>query len=169
MAATWALSWAVASLLLGPHQGLRSDVLGTAWSLVRVGAIKGALSGAVFALLLAWLERRQRIATLSAPRLALWGGVAGVLWTLALMGASLVVNPGWRPGPNTRVTLLNQGMFATLSALASLWLARRGDRRALNAPSAHEVTSGPRAAGALPGESVRSAPRADGRLRDAVT
>jgi len=114
--------------------------------LARVGAAKGALSGALFALLLGWRERRRVAEELSAARVVRWGVLAGALW----MATPLVVartRPTWRDlRPALAAVTLTQGLLAALLAAVTLWLVRRDAAREARAPQ--EPRPAPRALGA---------------------
>jgi hypothetical protein len=82
-------------------------------------AVAGAIAGAAFSLLLAGTERRRTVDSLSVPRAAVWGALAGVAMTLGIV----VIG---RP-PLVAVGVLGS-LFATLgavSAATTVSLARR--------------------------------------------
>lgn len=79
LALIWALVWLPTGVVLGWALGWTGHSLtlrAPMWYLA-VWTLLGASSGAIFALLLATLERRRTLDQLSARRLATWGAVAG--------------------------------------------------------------------------------------------
>ncbi len=101
LALIWGAVWlpvgAVVDLLHRWMNGLRLAPL-FLWDL-GVWTIFGGLSGAIFAVLLALLERRQSFHQLSAQRGALWGAAAGaalpicLALILAAIGGRLAASP----------------------------------------------------------------------------
>lgn len=82
----WAMAWlpfALVVMLLNdlsePYDRLPATALMMEW------IVWGGFSGAVFALLLMWAERRRTLAQLSAWRVALWGACGAALGPAALM------------------------------------------------------------------------------------
>ena len=82
-------------------------------------AVAGAVAGAAFSLLLAGTERRRTVDSLSVPRAAVWGALAGVAMTLGFVVLG-------RP-PLAAIGVLGS-LFASLgavSAATTVSLARR--------------------------------------------
>jgi hypothetical protein len=84
----------------------------------------GILSGAVFAALLATLERDQTLERLSARRVAVWGALGGatvpVLSTLVVLAVTNLHLSADAPP-----VFIAMAALGTACALATLWLARR--------------------------------------------
>ena len=120
----WAAIWFLIGALLGwPLQWFTDSdrattVLGT-WTAV------GAISGFVFAQLLAWLERGQSIERLRPGRFGLWGTLAGAGVPLALSLALVLADP------TSYLTVASAGMFGLMgatgagSAFATIRVAQR--------------------------------------------
>ena len=93
----------------------------------------GILGGIAFSAVLGIAGRRSRLDELTLPRVALWGGVGGLL--VAMIPAAMVLLGFATPNaPLWRITLGIAGPFAlggAAAASASLALARRADDRAL--------------------------------------
>jgi hypothetical protein len=114
---TWAVGWAA---LLGGFFAL----IGFPWHIVRIlafnGAFGGFFAGSVFAVVLSITERNRSLEDLSLSRVALWGGVGGVL---AYSLAGLVLGFG----PVVWADLLASAVLASGSASGSVALARRAE------------------------------------------
>ena len=84
----------------------------------------GILSGAVFAALLATLERDQTLERVSARRVAVWGALGGatvpVLSTLVVLAVTNLHLSAEAPP-----VFLAMAALGGACALATLWLARR--------------------------------------------
>ncbi|MGH7583732.1 MAG: hypothetical protein ACREL5_10955 [Gemmatimonadales bacterium] len=90
------------------------------------GFVMGAIAGAGFACLLALVERRRSIATLSIWRIAIWGAVAGVV----LMLGDRALFPARYTDITTDSFLMALATFAVISgasAAGTLAAARRGE------------------------------------------
>lgn len=131
-----ALTWGVAlatlatgSLAVGLATGLvPSSILG-ARELVAVavrGLLVGSVGGGLFAWMLSRRERGQSLATLSAPRVAVWGFVAAgslpVLLALAASGPTL-------PFGVMVAAIAGFGGIGSLLSTATLRIARRANPR----------------------------------------
>jgi hypothetical protein len=123
---TWAVAWAVVggALMEGivdPH-GRIIDM----WP--QTLAIPGFLGGALFSLVLGIAARRRRFDELSITRSGLWGALAGLLVgaLVAASGIAARVEPPW-----LRVVMIigPLTLLSAASASASLWIARRAERR----------------------------------------
>jgi len=88
----------------------------------------GAFSGAVFALLLMWAERRRTLAQLSVWRVAIWGACGAALGPAALMvvAASSPSDVGWI-GVATVVVGTSAAVGAACAS-GTLLLARKAPR-----------------------------------------
>ena len=101
VAALSAIALVVDPAVVGPGEG-PADVV---W----IGAREGAITGAVFALLLAIGEWRRTIAEIHLLRAVMWGVVAAAILRLTAI---------------TDVHFSNSAVVSALSALASVGLAR---------------------------------------------
>ena len=116
--ALWAVLWAATVVglvtialaidpkVVGPGEGPTEIV----W----IGAREGAITGAVFALLLVAFERRRPLAEMGYLRAAAWGVLAAAILRLTQV---------------TDVHFSNSAVVGTLSAIVSVALARAGIRR----------------------------------------
>lgn len=89
----------------------------------------GALSGAIFAVVLAIAERRHTLAELSLARVALWGAIGSLALPAALTIAEVMQTPF--PPSEWRFVLAALGIAAALGAgcaVGTLALARRAPR-----------------------------------------
>src|ERR1041385_8381493 len=87
-----AITWAVAWVLAGELYGVITQVLPRGVPQLHLSplpifvaiaewwGITGALAGSAFAILLIIAERRASIESISTIRMALWGGLAGVVY-----------------------------------------------------------------------------------------
>ena len=93
-AAVWALVWLPIGLSLALILGPPSECLYCAphWLLYQIviWAIWGALSGALFAVILILMERRRTLAELSLRRNATWGALASLFLPLLLAILELI-------------------------------------------------------------------------------
>jgi hypothetical protein len=131
----WALVWLPLGLALGLYAGSRppqpSDIISRPVSLgsfVTAWTLWGALSGAVFAVVLAATERRRTIEHLSTARTAVWGVLGAVALPLVLTIVDVVLTPAALRGYGWGFPLLVLSVSATLGACcaaATLTLARR--------------------------------------------
>ncbi len=129
-ALTWAVGWGV----VGAITGVLEVVLGgdpvaaipvvAGWVGASFG-LAGFIGGAIFSTVLGVVEGRRSFDQMSLPRLALWGGVGGVL-----VGALLVAN-GAAIGLFSAITIALLPLLAAGSAAGSLALARRAEDKEL--------------------------------------
>jgi hypothetical protein len=134
----WALVWLPLGVALGLYAGSRPpqpyDVLGRPVALlnfVTAWTMWGALSGGVFAVVLAAAERRRTIENLSTARTAVWGALGGVALPLLLIVIDMLRTPVGVRGYSWRFPLLVLAVSAALGAgcaAATLGLARRAIR-----------------------------------------
>lgn len=143
-AVLWTIGWTVLgalAFLVGPLVLSRDDYVPLRYvpGILAQGAVLwavwGAVSGAVFALLLAIAERRRTIADLRMSRVALWGAIGGVVIPLGI--TAVAGRHGMGQG-----LLLGVGILGTISALlgalcstGTLWLVRRGERAPAATPA----------------------------------
>lgn len=125
---TWAAGWgvlgAVHGLILGLvrpwHWIYYNPIVTTAWGY----ALGGMIAGTGFATLLAWLGRRQKLREISRLRVAISGVMGGaVLPVLVHVTRGLTSSAGWG---DVALTACVTAVLGAGSALASLWIARRG-------------------------------------------
>ena len=82
---TWALGWAGSIFVVAGLWGIRGGVL--FWA-VRTAAIAGFIAGSAFGVVLSILERHKKLEDLSLWRIAMWGGLGGIVLAglFALLG-----------------------------------------------------------------------------------
>jgi len=124
---TWAVGWAGVKVgLLGVYTLLFGFPLRFFGPVALSGLIQGFIAGGAFAVVLSIAERRHTLEELSAPRVALWGGIGAVLVflpTLPMMfshGAPLFAILG---------SLAVDGLVGAGLATGSVALARRADTK----------------------------------------
>jgi hypothetical protein len=138
LAILWALEWAVFGAPFGVYQfylGENYAIInppvwaGPFWALVLLTAISfakaGALSGALFAIVLALAEPRQSVTHLRLSRIALWGVVGAWLIPATLLLISLA-RFGIQWWGFVLEYLVIVGIAGGVSATTTLLLARRG-------------------------------------------
>jgi len=126
IAVLWGIAWLAAGIALGLLMQwvgfFDTGLLGLSFLGFWTGI--GVLSGAVFAALLATLERNQTLERLSARRVAVWGALGGatvpVLSTLAVLAMTNVSLTG-----EALPVFLAMAALGIACALATLWIARR--------------------------------------------
>jgi len=142
LAVLWALEWAVLGALFGVYQfyfGQNYAIIdpplwaGPFWPVVLVTAISfargGAISGALFALVLAIAERRQSVANLRLSRVILWGIIGAWLIPGTLLLTNLARN-GIEWWGLVLEYLLVVGVAGGVSAGTTLLLTRRAPSNA---------------------------------------
>jgi hypothetical protein len=121
-------AWAAAQLWwTGRHDGSiqMSGIVDVLPTLVFLWSFFGGFSGAVFAALLMWLERRRSIDNLLGRRVAAWGALGGAtlpLVVVALGGIDGRIPSDWVPAS------LVAGALGALSAAVTVRLARATHR-----------------------------------------
>jgi len=135
----WALAWGIAGAaayaVLGVRWTLQWDrplTVAEVMPYVLTGAIflavYGFLSGAAFAGVLMWVERRRSIRDLTLPRIAAWGALGGVGVLLLNLVLVLLTEDGMVPDDTVRVMTI-MGVLGAACAAGSLALARRAPER----------------------------------------
>ena len=125
MGLTWAVVWAPVGVLIG----MIVDPNGTMdepWILV--GAYPGFFGGVLFSTVFAIAARRRRLDELSLKRVAAWGALAGVVLGLIPFAIGSSNIPVWQLAP---ILIGGTTLLCTTSAVASLALARKAEKRAL--------------------------------------
>jgi hypothetical protein len=149
----WTLVWIPVGLVFGmyrylthPHGGHGFDErdvgLGVIWSTAWPFGIWGAISGALYAIILSLAERRRPISELSPRRVGAWGA----LGALALPGVVIVINTFQAPGyawiPQAAVFLFVTSLLGAGCAAGTLRLAQRLPKRLMDGtPSSGSLTS----------------------------
>jgi len=130
----WAAAWFLVGLAFGIYQAEtipRPDVpiefpwLRIVATATVIWTVWGAISGAVFALVLALAERRHALSELSMPRFALWGALGAI--TLPVIYLVIIAIQERDPemlGPFALVLSVCAGVGA-VAAAGTLALARR--------------------------------------------
>lgn len=98
---------------------------------VGLGMLAGAVSGAIFAVILALAERNRTLSDLSIRRLAIWGGIGASLVPAAFLTleAFWFTHGNWWSGAT--VFLAVAAALGAASAAATLKLASRGSQARL--------------------------------------
>jgi hypothetical protein len=140
MGLAWAVTWAVAGLLIG----LASKLLpGLPWwdpffevfdAPLPAMAVPGFIGGALFSIVLGIAGRRHRFHELSVPRFAAWGALGGlllILFPFALVAVGLASREGSDIGTGQIIAAIGIPfiVLSAASAAGSLLLARKGERR----------------------------------------
>lgn len=125
MGLIWAVAWAPVAVIVGTRIIDPDNSMDEMWWMI--GAMPGFLSGVVFSAVLSKFARRRKLAELSIPHVAAWGGLAG-----AAIGVLpfILGDTGGRPWIGLAAGVI--GSFATLSALSaagSLALAQSAERQ----------------------------------------
>jgi uncharacterized membrane protein len=128
LAAVWAVVWLPVGVAVGlwltrfahPQQSWNDFFSGLgAWILI------GAISGAIFALLLALFERNRTFNQLSPGRVVLWGVIGGGAVPVGANVAIATLFPSIHLSSAAPVVFAIMIALGALCALGTLWLARR--------------------------------------------
>jgi hypothetical protein len=123
---TWAIGWTGVKVGLFGLYGLSGFPLRFLFPIALSGLVQGFIAGGAFAVVLSIAERRHTLEDLSLRRVALWGGVGGVLVLLPTLpmvfsyGVPLIPILG---------SLAVDGLMGAGFATGSVALARRGDTK----------------------------------------
>ena len=145
LALLWAITWSVVGAAIGVYQyvagwpiavlklpGFASPFIAVVLSYAFGGAKGGAISGALFALVLSIAEGKQSAANLSFGRSAVWGLLGAVLVPVTMLGVTLVRFPFLLSDIPLSLFLVYWFFLTVLGAgcaLLTVWLARRGINR----------------------------------------
>jgi hypothetical protein len=91
--------------------------------------IWGAISGAVFAMLVALLERRREVDTLSSRRTAIWGALGAMALPTTILLIFLAEAPGFTLIQPAVWSLSISAAQGAVCAFGTLALAKRGQNR----------------------------------------
>ena len=97
-------------------------------------ALSGFVGGATFSMLLSLADGRRTFDELSLPRFGGWGALAG---GLTYAGGLMLFGDGWGPFALAMTTIA--AVLGSGSATSSLALARRADKRLIDASSMREA------------------------------
>lgn len=133
MGLAWGVIWAPLAVLVGLLVD-PDDSMDEMW--VAIGAYPGFLSGVVFVALLGMAERHRRLGTLSLPRIAAWGALAGLVVGVLpfTLGEPTNTIPLWRLAV---IVIGSITGLSTVSAVASALLTRHAARK--HPPTATEA------------------------------
>jgi hypothetical protein len=109
----------------GPSSPALLQLVRAANAGISAGVFLGGLSGLTFAGMVAWMERRREVHTLSAGRLCAWGAVAGVLWPLLGLGAAWLWGSPARGHPVDVLRLVANALVGACFGGLTLELAQR--------------------------------------------
>ena len=135
VAAAWAITWGVVGVGIGLIKWFRNDLSDVSpvslpiaatliLSLAGWFAVAGAINGLMFALVVAFMERRQSVASISLARFALWGAVATLIAPiLAVIVLVAIIGPAG--GFVSFEGIAESAGLGMASAAAVLLLARR--------------------------------------------
>jgi len=135
----WACLWLPVGLIIGIYRSFKlQSYEGVPWALpsleqflmailVNVAAWMtwGAFSGAVFAVLLASIERRRDVSALSVRRTATWGTLGAVALPTIVLAAFLAVEPEFSLLSLAVWPLTISALAGAASAATTLLLAKR--------------------------------------------
>ena len=125
MGLTWAAGWAVIGAVVAVVLGVMGlDPPGYAVTLLGVFGSVGFLSGTTFAALLQLTGRNKSFNDLALPKLAMWGGIGGMLLG-ALASVALLGGPGFQV--RDLLIAATTTVLGACSAAGTLALARRAD------------------------------------------
>jgi hypothetical protein len=136
-AAAWSLawipltlaSWSIAAAFSGTVPPLQH------WAPIVVGAmVRGAISGAAFATVLAIAGRRRTFASLRLRDMVLWGAVGGIVAPAITLGVIAATTAHIIPAVTMGLGLGMASVLGAVSAAGTLWVARRAPE--LAAPTA---------------------------------
>lgn len=113
---TWAIAWVGLGGVLG---GLAGFNLGYLLQMALNNAIGGFVAGGAFAVILGIAERQNTLEGLSLKRVALWGGVGGLL--ISLIPLAMGIPLAYLLGP----LVINMGIGAGIAS-GSVAIARKG-------------------------------------------
>ena len=124
-------SWSVTAALVGNVPPLEH------WGPMVIGAaVRGAMSGAAFATVLAIAGRRRTFASLRLRDMALWGAVGGIVAPAVTLGAIALMSPSVIPVLTIGLGLGFASALGAVSAAGTLWVARRAPELAAPTPAA---------------------------------
>lgn len=137
----WAFLWVPVGLIAGIYRSFKLQSYdGIPWALpgldqflmailanVAVWMIWGAISGALFAVLLALIERRRDVAALSVRRTAIWGALGAVALPTIVLAAFLAVEPEFSLLSLAVWPLTISALAGAASAATTLFLAQRAE------------------------------------------
>jgi hypothetical protein len=106
---------------------------------ILVGAYPGFFGGVLFSAVFAIAARRRRLDELSLKRVAAWGALAGVVLGLIPFAIGSANIPVWKLAS---IFVGGSTLLCTTSAVASLALARRAEKRELLAAGADVADMG---------------------------
>ena len=141
-AAAWSLAWIPLTLA---SWSITAALFGNVppfqyWGPIVVGAaVRGAISGAAFAAVLAVAGRRRTFASLRLRDMLLWGAVGGIVAPAITLGAIALTTSGAVPALSMGLGLGMASVLGAVSAAGTLWVARRAP--ALNAPTTAQLNA----------------------------
>jgi len=142
-ALVWAVAWLPVGLIVGVIRALTFPLpdymltpwmrityfLRVVWILSLTWMIWGAISGALFAMLVALLERRREVDTLSSRRTAIWGALGAMALPTTILLIFLAEAPGFTLIQPAVWTLSISAAQGAVCAFGTLALAKRGQNR----------------------------------------
>ena len=143
-AAAWGLAWIPLTLATWSVSALFGHVPSIEyWESVVIGAaVRGAISGAAFATVLAIAGRRRTFASLRLRDMLRWGAVGGIVAPAITLGTIALTSATSIPALTMGLGLGFASALGSVSAAGTLWLARKAPEIAaptqtsqLNAPA----------------------------------
>jgi hypothetical protein len=137
-AVTWGLAWvpltAAANVAISVFAGANLPL--RFWSMMLLsGAIRGAISGAVFAGALSIVARRRSFAELTFPQLMLCGAAGALIAPAVTFAVVMTVSKFAIPAGAIAINLLMSGGLGAACAAGTLYVARRAPAL----PAAEEI------------------------------
>jgi hypothetical protein len=123
---TWAFGWVGANALVGLVSGVP---LGLMLPLSLTAFAQGFVAGGAFATILSIAERRHTLEELSLRRVALWGGIGGMI--IVLPALPYLISYGFPLG-RVLLPLVIDGLIGAGFASGSVALARQADTKLLD-------------------------------------
>jgi hypothetical protein len=139
LAGLWAVAWVPVGVLVGLAKGWSHLPPRSKSELVflAVWTFLGASSGAVFAALLATLEKNRTLADLSPRRLAVWGAIGGAALPVVVSLLITTLVRGLSLNSDAPGVFLIMALMGSVCAWLTLRIARTsGSRSELGVPSA---------------------------------
>jgi hypothetical protein len=151
----WACLWVPVGLIIGIYRSFKlQSYEGVPWALPSVEQFLmailvnvtpwmtwGAISGAVFAILLAFIERRREVSALLIWRTATWGTLGAVALPTIVLAAFLAVEPDFTLLALAVWPLTISAFAGAASAATTLLLAKRTGPALSGAGPAGSLTS----------------------------
>lgn len=138
-AAAWSLAWIPLSLATWT---VTAAIFGNVpplqyWGPMVIGAaVRGAISGAAFAIVLAIAGRRRTFVSLRLRDMLRWGAVGGIVAPAITLGTIALTTSAAVPALSIGLGLGLASALGAVSAAGTLWIARRAPELTANTAAA---------------------------------